>query len=121
MLFILQEISSVTSDDAEYEQAPAGIRSTLDDRAPTSNLSVRGSVEQDVELRVQPCAEVQDVPVMLVRLPAKTQDFGTDHPDPIHNETCATFDQNNRNHPPSLGNWSLLALSPLRFLMDGSC
>lgn len=87
--------------------------------ALTSNLSVRWTGRV---CRPPACLEVQDVPVMVVRLPAKTL-TSADHPDPIHNDTRATFDQNKRNHPQGLDNRSLLVLAPssLQSLTYASC
>lgn len=101
---------------------------------PTMCRQQQGQGPQGLSLTLKPSSvqqlcwpghaalEVQDVPVMVVCLPAKTLTLA-DNPYPIHNDTRATFDSNNRNHPQSLDNCSLLVLAPssLQFLIEGSC
>lgn len=95
--------------------------------APLLNSLVFSFVGQDVQLCVcfGPVWRVQDVPVMVVCLPAKTLTLA-DHPDPPPpptNKTRTTFDQSNRK-PPTMFRWwdslSVLALSSIQALVDGS-
>lgn len=111
-----EEIRFDISDDADDVQTAAGTGST-----PRIVTDFKPSSVQQLCWPGRAALEVEDVPVMVVRLPAKTLSLA-DNPYPIHNDTRATFDSNNRNHPQSLDNCSLLvlALSSLQFLIEGS-